>query len=236
MNPVALPSLSPGPKAPAGQSAPPAGPSAAAQARAPLHTDFRTLLRGQALVREPPLAAPARAPAGSQASRSTRPATGAAGERRAISPGSAGDDAADLAATGLGDDPLDPFARHRASLAPPDAIFHPPAPALAPLLETPPAAAPPEAPALRAATVSLEELLPALVRRVAWSGDGRSGAVRLELGSGQLAGATLLVQSDSGRVRVRLELPAGVDAAGWERRIRQRLEERRIVTDAVEVA
>jgi hypothetical protein len=201
-----------------------------------LHTDFRSLLRGQALVREPPLAAPARAHAGAPANPTARPAAGTPGERREVSPGSAGDDASDLAAIGLGDDPFDPFARHRASLGPPDAIFHPPAPVVASLPEAPLAAAPPEAPALRAATASLEELLPALVRRVAWSGDGRSGAVRLELGSGQLAGATLLVQADGGRVRVRLELPVGVDAAEWERRIRQRLEERSIATDAVEVA
>jgi hypothetical protein len=200
-----------------------------------VHTDFRSLLRGQALVREPPRAAPARAPAGAPTSRTARPAAGNPGDRGATRPGG-GDDDADLAALGLGDDPLDPFARHRASLAPPDAIFHRPAPVVAPLAETPPAAAPPEAPALRAASASLEDLLPALVRRVAWSGDGRSGVVRLELGSGQLAGATLLVQADGGRVRVRLDLPVGVDAAGWERRIRQRLEERSIATDAVEVA
>jgi hypothetical protein len=233
MTPVALPS---GSKAPAAPCAPPAGPAAAAQVRAPLHTDFRSLLRGQALGREPPLAVPGRAPAGGQGSRTARPAAGTPGDRRSTIPGSGEDDAGDPAALGLGDDPLDPFARHRASLAPPEAIFLRPTLVVAPFAETPTAAAPPEAPALRAAAASLEELLPALVRRVAWSGDGRSGAVRLELGSGQLAGATLLVQADGGRVRVRLELPVGVDAAGWERRIRQRLQERSIATDAVEVA
>jgi hypothetical protein len=89
---------------------------------------------------------------------------------------------------------------------------------------------------LRAAASSLETLLPALVRRVAWSGDGRHGTVRLELRSGELDGATLLVHADSGRVRVRLDVPPGVDAARWEHRIRQRLQEHRIAADAVEVA
>jgi hypothetical protein len=60
--------------------------------------------------------------------------------------------------------------------------------------------------------------------------------MRLELGSGELAGATLLVHADSGRVRVRLDLPPGVDVARWEHRIRRRLEEHRIAAEAIEVA
>jgi hypothetical protein len=226
MTPVALPSVPQGPKAPPG--------AGAQQTRAALHTDFRSLLRGQTLGREPLPAAPARAPSPGQA---RRPTEGAPGEHRTAGQGGSGndDDAGELAPLGPEDDPLDPFARHRASLAPPDAIFDRPE-QVAPLPETPLVAAPPETPVLRAAAGSLEELLPALVRRVAWSGDGRSGTVRLELGAGPLAGATLLVHADAGRVRVRLDLPAGVDAADWEQRIRQRLEARRIATDGVEVA
>ncbi len=56
---------------------------------------------------------------------------------------------------------------------------------------------------------SLEEILPALVRRIAWSGDARRGTVRIELGSGALAGATLLVAADDGRVQVTLSGRAG---------------------------
>jgi hypothetical protein len=82
---------------------------------------------------------------------------------------------------------------------------------------------------------SLEDLLPALVRRVAWSGDGRRGAVRLELGAGELAGATLLVQVDEGRVRVRLSAPSGVDVGAWRGRIADRLEARGLAVDSVEV-
>jgi hypothetical protein len=92
---------------------------------------------------------------------------------------------------------------------------------------------PPSVAASPLAAASLEELLPRLVRRVAWSGDGRRGAVRLELGAGPFEGATLLVQADGGRVEVMLDAglasggPAGADAAAvhaWRDRIAARLE------------
>ncbi len=89
--------------------------------------------------------------------------------------------------------------------------------------------------AVRAAG-SLEDLLPALVRRVAWSSDGKRGTARLEIGSGDLAGATLLVHADAGRVRVRLEVPPGVDAPFWRERIVHRLATRDIPIDDVEVS
>jgi hypothetical protein len=86
------------------------------------------------------------------------------------------------------------------------------------------------------AAVSLEELLPTLVRRVAWSTDGKRGTARLEIGSGDLAGATLLVHADAGRVRVQLEVPAGADARSWRERIVRRLAAREIPVDEVEVS
>ncbi len=89
--------------------------------------------------------------------------------------------------------------------------------------------------AVRAA-VSLENLLPALVRRVAWSSDGKRGTARLEIGAGDLAGATLLVHADAGRVRVRLEAPPGVDVHSLRERIVQRLAARDIPVDEVEVS
>jgi len=67
--------------------------------------------------------------------------------------------------------------------------------------------------------VSVEDLLPALVRKVAWSGDGRRGTVRLELGSG----AEVVVASDEGRVTVHLRAPPGVDLDGWRARLGARL-------------
>jgi hypothetical protein len=131
------------------------------------------------------------------------------------------------------DDPLDPLHRHHATLAAPDS------------LALPSVAGPPDplagshtagatAPSARAAA-SLEDLVPALVRRIAWSGDRQRGSVRLELGAGELAGATLLVQAEGGRVRVHLNVPPGVDAGRWQRRISRRLASRGVATDAVEV-
>jgi hypothetical protein len=118
---------------------------------------------------------------------------------------------------------LDPSARHAAQLAPP----------ALPGAMTPGAPASPAQVEARVRS-SLEDLLPALVRRVAWSGDGRRGAVRLELGAGELAGGTLLVQVDEGRVRVKLSAPPGVDVGAWRGRIVDRLEARGLAVDSVE--
>jgi hypothetical protein len=73
------------------------------------------------------------------------------------------------------------------------------------------------------ALVSLEEILPALVRKIAWSGDSRRGTVRIELGAGALAGATVLVASERGRVRVTLSAQVGVELESWRERIVARL-------------
>jgi hypothetical protein len=87
---------------------------------------------------------------------------------------------------------LDPSARHAAQLAPP---------ALGPGgIEAANAASANEP--LRAR--SLEELIPALVRRIAWAGDRHRGTVRLELGAGAYAGTTVTVHADGGRVRVEI--------------------------------
>ena len=75
--------------------------------------------------------------------------------------------------------------------------------------------------------------LPALVRRVAWSGDRRKGTIRLELGAGALAGATLLVEAEEGRVRVHLSAPPGVDLTAWRARIGARLAARLLVVESV---
>jgi hypothetical protein len=70
---------------------------------------------------------------------------------------------------------------------------------------------------------SVEDLLSGLVRRVAWSGNGRRGAIRLEFGAGALEGATLLIQTDDLRVSVELNAPSGVDVHEWRARIGRRL-------------
>jgi hypothetical protein len=123
--------------------------------------------------------------------------------------------------TPAGGDALDPATRQVAHLAPPPGVASSPVPAE------------PDAPVAAQARTSLEDLLPALVRKVAWSGDGKRGTVRLELGAGRMAGATVLVESDHGRVRVRLEAPAGVDGEAWRRRIEDRLAARGLEVDDV---
>ena len=50
---------------------------------------------------------------------------------------------------------------------------------------------------------------PDMVKKIAWAGDGKRGSMRLELGAGALAGGTLLVQAEEGRVRVELNAPPG---------------------------
>jgi hypothetical protein len=121
------------------------------------------------------------------------------------------------------DDLLDPSARHAAQLAPPPLT-----------MEAPIKATSPDSP-VAAARAALEELLPAMVKRVAWSGDARRGAVRLELGAGPLAGGTLLVEAHDGVVRVRVDAPAGVDVECWKARISDRLKAARITSTEVVV-
>jgi hypothetical protein len=117
---------------------------------------------------------------------------------------------------------LDPMARHAAHLAPTVA---------GPM----PEASPSSLVEVRA-HASLEELLPAVARRVAWSSDGgRRGAVRIEVAGGELAGATVVVTADDGRVSVDLEMPSGAQSEGWQERIAQRLASRGLEVDRVDV-
>lgn len=70
------------------------------------------------------------------------------------------------------------------------------------------------------ARISMEELLPQLVRRIAWAGDQRRGSVQLELGSGRYAGTVITVHAEEGRVRVQVEgdseLRERLEARGFE--------------------
>jgi len=90
-------------------------------------------------------------------------------------------------------------------------------------------------PTSAAARVSLENVIDKLVRRIAWSGNGRAGAMRIELGAGALSGATLLVQADGSDVRVTLDLPPGTDAAGWRERLSQRFAARGLRVAELEI-
>jgi len=101
-------------------------------------------------------------------------------------------------------DPLDPETRRFAQMAPP--TFTASAPA-----------APVDHAIAPRARVSMEELLPQLVKRIAWAGDKRRGSVQMELGSGPHAGTVVTVHADDGKVRVEL---TGDDSGA----LRQRLE------------
>jgi hypothetical protein len=88
---------------------------------------------------------------------------------------------------------------------------------------------------LARARSSLEDLFPCAVRRAVWSGDSRRATARIELGAGELTGATLVVHAEGGRVRVHLDVPAGVDVAAWRERIASSLERRAVPADSIEV-
>lgn len=116
---------------------------------------------------------------------------------------------------------LDPAARHAAQLAPPAMAGG--------AVEA--AGGAPEV----HARASLEHLLPALVKKVAWAGDGKRGSVRMELGAGALAGATVMVHADGGRVRVEIDAPAGADRDAWKARIAGRLAASGLDVEHVEI-
>jgi hypothetical protein len=105
---------------------------------------------------------------------------------------------------------LDPSARQLAHLAPPGTLGQPSLDAAGAQASEP----------MRAR--SLEELLPALVRKIAWAGDRHRGTVRLELGAGAYAGTTVTVHADGGRLRVEI---AGQEGPELDR-LRVRLDAR----------
>jgi hypothetical protein len=71
----------------------------------------------------------------------------------------------------------------------------------------------------------IEPLLQALVRRAAWgrSPDGRATTLRLEVGDGPLAGATVLITADSRDLHIELDAPPDIDLEAWKARLRHRL-------------
>ncbi len=83
---------------------------------------------------------------------------------------------------------------------------------------------------------TLEDMFPELVRRIAWSGDKRKGAVRLEVGTGALEGAALLIQGDdTGKVQVHMQVPAGVDPDALRARIASGLQARGLAVDEIDI-
>jgi hypothetical protein len=116
--------------------------------------------------------------------------------------------------------------RQAARLAPPVPIA----------VGAPAAAAPVAAPVLDGAVRALlPELMASLVRRIAWGGDARRGSVRIELSGGALAGATLVVHAEGGRVQVELDTPPGADVSRWTERLALCLDARGIDVASLDV-
>jgi hypothetical protein len=78
----------------------------------------------------------------------------------------------------------------------------------------------PAAPPLPA---ELEKLMLRLVRRVALGGDGRRTSARIEIGAGELAGATVTVHAERHELMVEIDLPSGIGAERFRERIEERL-------------
>lgn len=95
--------------------------------------------------------------------------------------------------------------------------------ALVPIERAVPAA--PTERAERVRSASLEQLFGSLVKRVAWSttADRSSATLRLEIGAGELAGATILITADPRELCVVLDAPPGIDLEAWKNRLSQRL-------------
>lgn len=72
---------------------------------------------------------------------------------------------------------------------------------------------------------TLEQMLPALVRKAAWhiAADRCSATLRLEIGSGSFDGTTVLIRADLHEVHIELAAPPGIDLEAWKRRLRLRL-------------
>lgn len=103
---------------------------------------------------------------------------------------------------------LDPEARRLGQMAPPQ--VQPSAATAAPAAE---------AEVAPRARVSMEELLPALVKRIAWAGDKKRGSVQMELGAGPHAGTVVTIHADEGKVRVELQ---GDDRGDLKRELQHR--------------
>ncbi len=116
--------------------------------------------------------------------------------------------------------------RQAARLAPPVAVS----------AGAPVAAAPLAAPVIDGAVRALlPELMTSLVRRIAWGGDARRGSVRIELSGGALAGATLVVHAEGGRVQVELDTPPGADVSRWTERLALCLDARGVDVASLDV-
>ena len=91
--------------------------------------------------------------------------------------------------------------------------------------------APPLATESRAAWLP-ERLAAEIVKSIAWGGDRRRGAARIELGGDRFDGTTVTIEVDGDRLRLGLDTPPGVDAAELRERLTARLERRGLSIEA----
>ncbi len=80
----------------------------------------------------------------------------------------------------------------------------------------------------------LDDVAMQLLRRVSAGATARGGAVRLEFGSGALAGGSVVVTSDDGQLTIEVDAPAGVDASVLSERLGRRLRARGLRVLALE--
>jgi hypothetical protein len=71
-----------------------------------------------------------------------------------------------------------------------------------------------------------EQLAGEIVRTIAWGGDRRRGAARIELGGERFGGTKVTVEVDGDRLRLGLDAPVGVDSFELRQRLTARLERR----------
>lgn len=98
------------------------------------------------------------------------------------------------------------------------------------------ATAPPEsvAPHVTHPALAMDELWKA-VRRIAWGGDRHRSVAYIELGAGELKGASLTLEARGSAISLVLDLPAGASSAGWAQRLADRLARRGLEVQSVEV-
>ena len=90
-----------------------------------------------------------------------------------------------------------------------------------------------EAPAGERGTSLPDRLVAEIVRTIAWGGDRRRGAARLELGGERFAGIKVTIEVEGDRLRLELDAPPGVDAVELRERITTRLERRGLSVEHV---
>lgn len=79
----------------------------------------------------------------------------------------------------------------------------------------------------------LDPLVAELVRSIAWGGDRRRGAARLELGGKRFGGASVVVHADGKAIALEIAAPAHADAHELGERLRERFEARGLTVRTV---